>query len=160
MTSLAFCWYYQYSFGNTHILGGFMSPSRPLPTLIGVTENALRALLVRTLSLTSIPGYAAWVILNAMSTAAPADSWRETVADSLKASPAEIDATLAELRTIGLIGNEEALTPAGTAELAAARKAVSGATLPLIEGIDEAEQATARRVLDAIRLRAEESLSA
>ncbi|WP_291525304.1 hypothetical protein [Branchiibius sp. NY16-3462-2] len=50
------------------------------------------------------------------------------------------------------------MTEVGAAQLAAARAAVTAVTAGLVEGINEAEQETTRRVLDLIRHRAEESL--
>lgn len=133
-------------------------PSAPLPTVIGPTENALRALLTRTLSSTMIPGYRAWVVLNAVSAAGSSNEWRQRAADGLKADPDEIEGSLAELRTAGLVDGDATLTAAGAAELTIAREAVAGATLLLVEGIDETEQETTRRVLDAIRRKAERLL--
>lgn len=137
-----------------------MPSARPLPTVIGPTENVLRALLSRALSSTLIPGYPAWVVLNAVSAADSSNDWRQRAADGLKADPDEIDGVLAELRTAGLIDDAGALTATGTAELTTARAAVTGTTLRLVEGIDEPEQETTRRVLDAIRQKAEGLLSA
>ncbi|WP_106850583.1 hypothetical protein [Blastococcus sp. Marseille-P5729] len=137
-----------------------MSSARPLPTVIGPTENALRALLTRTLSSTLIPSYPAWVVLNAASAADSSNDWRQRAADGLKADADEIDGVLAELRTAGLVDDDGTLTAAGAAELTTARAAVTGTTLRLIEGIDETEQETARRVLDAIRQKAEGLLGA
>lgn len=137
-----------------------MPSVRPLPTVIGPTENALRALLTQTLSSTLIPSYPAWVVLNAASTADSSNDWWRRAADGLKADADEIDEVLAELRTAGLVDDEGTLTAAGAAELTTARAAVTGTTLRLIEGIDETEQETTRRVLDAIRRKAEGLLSA
>jgi len=119
----------------------------------------LRSLLLRTLASTRIPGYPAWVVLNAVSSADSSNEWRQSVADGLKADLDEVDGVLGELRTAGLVDGEGTLTSAGTAELTAARAAVAGATLRLVEGVDEAEQETTRRVLNAIRRKAEGLLS-
>lgn len=67
---------------------------------------------------------------------------------------------LAELRITGMVDGSGLLTMAGSAELTAARAAVSGMTASLIDGIDEAEQETTRRVLDTIRQKAERLLGA
>lgn len=136
-----------------------MSSARPLPTVIGPTENALRALLARALSSTLIPGYSAWVVINAVSAAGPGNNWRERTADGLKANPDDLEAVLDELRSAGLVDGE-VLTARGADELTAARAAVTEATRGLLEGIDEAQQETTRQVLDAIRRKAEELLSA
>lgn len=140
-----------------------MPSDRPLPTVIGPTENALRALLGQTLSSTAIASYSAWVVMNAASSAdpvAPNEGWQSALADALKVEPMEIEGILRDLEDAGLLDESRRLTRVGTAELAAARSAVRAATLRLVEGIDEGEQQTARRVLDQIRDRAEAQLSA
>ncbi|RZS91820.1 hypothetical protein EV189_1072 [Motilibacter rhizosphaerae] len=131
---------------------------RPLPTVVGPTENALRALLDRTLSSTRIPGYHAWVVLNAVSAAGPGEDWRRTALEG--GGPEEIHAALGRLRTAGLVGEDETPTALGTAELTAARTSVAAVTAQLTAGIDEAEQETTRRVLDEIRRGAEVLLQA
>lgn len=136
-----------------------MPVTRPLPTVIGPTENALRALLIRTLSATRIPDYAAWVVLNAVSND-PSGGWRRSAAAGLRAEPDEIAAVLAELVTAGLLNDGQTVSELGAAELSTARAAVSAATLGLVEGVDESELATTRRVLDVVRHRAEAALSA
>lgn len=138
-----------------------MPSPRPLPTVIGPTENALRALLTSTLSFTRISTYPEWVILNAASSThptAPGHGWIERAADALKIEHGAAARVVAGLRTAGLLNNDEALTDAGTAELAAARSAVAAATTRLTAGISEAEQETARVVLDRVRDNAEQLL--
>ncbi len=131
-----------------------MVEARPLPTVIGPTENALRALLIKILSTTKICTYQAWVIMNAASH--PEQDWRQSAADALKADL--VDETLAELCAAGLVVADGAMTPVGISELAAARAVISAATSRLVEGIDDHDQATARRVLDHIRRKAEDAL--
>lgn len=63
-----------------------MAAVRPLPTVIGPTETALRALLTKTLASTQIPGYSAWVILNVMSNADGDGTWRQAVASALRST--------------------------------------------------------------------------
>lgn len=138
-----------------------MPSSRPLPTVIGPTENALRALLIRILSTTPIKTYSAWVILNAASTAqAPASSgrWQDAVADALKVEPGQVDEVLGTLCDAGLVDNDGSLTDGGAAELAIARSTVLATTSRLTDGLSEEAQATARLVLDHIRGKAEEFL--
>ncbi|GGR22560.1 hypothetical protein ACFOE1_15205 [Agromyces mediolanus] len=137
-----------------------MPSARPLPTVIGPTENALRELLARTLSPTSIPGYPAWVALNAISAVDARSTWRRRASDGLRADSEEIEQVLAGLQAAGLVDQEERPTAAGAAELSAARTAVVATTLRLVEGIDDAEQETTRHVLDTIRSRAEGLLAA
>jgi hypothetical protein len=145
----------------TKILGEMMSAIRPLPTVIGPTENALRALLTKILSATQIKTYPAWVVLNAMSNvgaAASGGNWQLAVADALKIELVEIDEIVAQLRGTGLIGLDGLLTVLGSNELSKGRIAVAAATAKLMDGIGEQEQANARQVLEQVRRNAEELL--
>ncbi|TXK19638.1 hypothetical protein [Homoserinibacter sp. GY 40078] len=140
-----------------------MTSERPLPTVIGPTENALRALLTKTLATTTIETYPAWVTLNAAARADESglrDRWRVAVSDALKVSPEVVDEVIAALAAEGLIDLDDTLTPRGRAELAAARSAVAETTARLVEGVKAEEQDVTRRVLDLVRGRAEELLSA
>ena len=138
-----------------------MPAARPLPTVIGPTENALRALLTKILSTTPIKTYPAWVILNASSNANTTTSnghWQLAVADALKVEHGEVDVVLAQLRAAGLVSNDGSLTALGASELATGRSAVSAVTSRLVDGISEEEQTTVRLVLDHVRRKAEELL--
>lgn len=138
-----------------------MSTARPLPTVIGPAENALRALLTKILSTTRIKTYPAWVILSAVSNADAATSgenWQLAIAGVLKVGLDEVDDVLAQLRAAGLVSNDGSPTALGTAELATGQSAVSAATSRLVDGISEEEQTTARRVLDHVRRKADELL--
>lgn len=156
---IALYWWYQYYVGYTNIMEKSMSAQRPLPTVIGPTENALRALLTKILSSTRIKTYPAWVILNATSNAgASSTNWQDSVADALKVSNSDVQACLAELRSSGLLTDSGSQTPLGIEELRNARSAVGAATAQLVEGISDDDQQTARAVLDSIRGRAETML--
>ena len=138
-----------------------MPDTRPLPTVIGSTENALRALLTKTLSTTRIKTYSCWVTLNVASnapTTASSRSWQLAVAELLKVGVHEVHEAVAELRTSNLLDHDDAVTALGASELARGRSAVSTVTSRLIEGISDEEQTTARLVLDHVRCRAEELL--
>lgn len=140
-----------------------MPSTRSLPTVIGPTENALRALLINTLSTTPIGSYPAWVALNAASRVSPSAqrrAWIGDVADALKTDREAVDEVIDELRIRGLLAEDDALTEVGDSELGAARAAVAAATARLTEGISEDDQETARVVLDRIRDKAEELLRA
>lgn len=139
-----------------------MPATRPLPTVIGPTENALRALLAKTLAHTRISSYRAWVVLNALDAgrAAPDAPWRTAAAGALKVDDGVLDLVLAELRSEHLVDEQHALTAFGRAELSAARAAVAASTARLVEDLGEAEQETTRLVLDRIRRRAEELVRA
>ena len=61
-----------------------MGTARPLPTVIGPTENVLRALLARVLSTTRIQTYSAWVVMNIVdSSDDAAEGSRHMIADAL-----------------------------------------------------------------------------
>jgi hypothetical protein len=138
-----------------------MTDARPLPMVIGPTENALRALLTKILSTTRIRTYPAWVILNAASNAntmTAGGNWRVAVAGTLKVELDDVDDVLGQLRAAGLVGKDGVLTALGAADLAAGRSAVSAATARMADGLSDQEQATARHVLDHVRRKADELL--
>ena len=132
-------------------------PPRSLPTVIGPTENALRALLTATLSATRIDGYAAWVVLNAASRTQGGD-WRPATAEALKVPQSVVDDVAEGLERDGLLTGAGGPTDDGMRELEAARSAVARATSGVVAGIDDADQEQARRTLDQIRHNAEAAL--
>jgi DNA-binding MarR family transcriptional regulator len=138
-----------------------MTDARPLPTVIGPTENALRALLTKILSTTLIKTYPAWVILNAVSNADATTGgghWRLAVAEALKVELSDVDDVLGQLRAAGLVGRDGLLTTLGATDLATGRSAVSAATARMLDGIGDQDQATARLVLEHVRRKADELL--
>ncbi|GAB10571.1 hypothetical protein GOARA_061_00100 [Gordonia araii NBRC 100433] len=141
-----------------------MNDQRPLPALVGATENTLRALLTATLSTTPIKTYPAWVVLSAAPSHdtrdATAGHWLARVSEVLKVEPGLVDEVLTQLNRDGLVTADNSLTPRGEAELSSARIAVATATAKLIEGVNSDDEATVRRVLDQMRLKAEELLTA
>lgn len=128
-------------------------PKRPLPTLIGPAESALRALLARTLAPTAIGGYEEWVVLNIADSAGAPDAALRAAASALKAGEDAVLAVAARMAEAGLL-DAGSLTQRGREELAAGRRA------ELVTGIDDKDQETAAAVLDSIRIRAEALLSA
>jgi len=137
-------------------------PSLPsLAAVTGRTENALRALLSKTLAPTHINSYSAWVVLNAQAadTSASHSEWRRAAADALKVGDQFLDPIVAHLRAANLIDSNNAVSAFGQTQLTAARSAVAAATASLVEDISADEQETTRRVLDHIRFRAEALLS-
>ena len=76
--------------------------TRPLPPVIGVTENALRSLLGSVLEDTLVEGYAEWVILNLSSTAGDHVLLDQQVADVLKQPTSEVLNVRRRLATAGL----------------------------------------------------------
>lgn len=118
---------------------------RSLPTVIGPTENALRALLRHTLGPTGIATYEQWVVLN--------------VLDAGGEPSAMFDGAWGELRRRHLVDGAD-LTDAGRAALAHGRRLVAARTATLVDGIDDADLATTVRVLDVVRERAEAALTA
>ena len=126
---------------------------RRLPTVIGLTENALRNLLSQVLASTMIDEYDEWVALNCIrnntGTAVVA-----ALAAALKIEHGAAEETIERLANRGLVA-DLALTPTGEAQLLCARVAVAAITDTLVAGIDEADQQTTRTVLDTVRERAE-----
>ena len=167
LSPLAFHWYYQYYVwpyqDYTGLQRKVMPAVRPLPTTIGLTENALRTLLTKVLSTTRIRTYRGWVVLNASSNSGATTSngnWQLAAADALKVGPDEVEEVLAELRAAGLVNDNGSLTALGAADLARGRSAVSAMTSRLLDGIGAEEQVAARLVLDHIRQEAEKLLRA
>jgi DNA-binding MarR family transcriptional regulator len=129
---------------------------RPLPTVIGPTENALRALLVQTLDATRIRGYEEWVLLNMTDAAAP----MHAIAAALRVARSRISGIADELVRRGLLADPTRLTAEGRTELAAGRVRVREMTVNLTAGIPPEHEEVCRQVLDTIRKRAEDELAA
>lgn len=129
---------------------------RPLPTVIGPTENALRSLLTRVLASTTIEGYEEWVALNYASR--DDETILPRTAAALKVDVDAAARTIAQLTIKGLLA-ERGLTRTGEAELLRARSAVAAVTATLVAGIGDYDQQIARKVLDTIRERAEGALA-
>lgn len=136
-----------------------MTP-QPLPTVIGPTENALRALLTATLSESSIGEYVHWVALNAASREDRPTNWRGDVANSLKVSADVVDAAVDDLCAWGLVEDAGDLTARGHQQLTIARSAVRSLTAQVVAGISESDLQTADRVLRAVQGNAERLLAA
>jgi hypothetical protein len=133
--------------------------THPLPTVVGPTENALRALLGRVLTVTTIGGYAEWVYLNVRSAAGDDAQVDAPVADALKQPVADVLLVRQRLGAGGLIDPAGALTSSGQDELRHGRKLVAAVTEKLTDGIDPVRLDVAADVLDTVRRRAEEELS-
>ncbi len=126
---------------------------RPLPTVIGPTENALRNLLSQVLASTTIDDYDEWVALNCISNH-KGTGVLAALAAALKIENNAAENTIERLTNRGLVA-DLALTPAGEAQLLRTRDSLAAMTDTLVAGIDEADQQTTRTVLDTVRERAE-----
>lgn len=126
---------------------------RPLPTVIGPTENALRNLLSQVLASTTIDDYDEWVALNCISNHKGAGVLA-ALAAALKIENNAAENTIERLTNRGLVA-DLALTPTGEAQLLRTRDSLAAMTDTLVAGIDEADQQTTRTVLDTVRERAE-----
>jgi hypothetical protein len=133
--------------------------ARPLPTVIGPTENALRALLGRVLSPTTIGGYAGWVYLNIRDGFDIHAEVDQQVADTLKQPVAEVLSVRQRLAAAGLVDTTGRLTPLGHEQLHQGRELVAAMTDKLTDGIDAQSLKVAAEVLDTVRNRAENELS-
>ncbi|MBD8078678.1 hypothetical protein [Cellulosimicrobium arenosum] len=128
---------------------------RPLPTVVGPTENALRALLVRTLRDTEIRGYDEWVVLSMTAGGAPPHA----VVRALGAPDAHVSAVADALARRGLLADRTTLTARGHDVLDAARALVGHATAPLSAGIAPEHVQITTQVLDTLRTRAEHAVA-
>lgn len=140
-----------------------MPDQRPLPTVIGPTENALRALLHRLLALTPIRSYERWVALNVIARSARSrDEAGGVLADALKVDKARVESILADLEAEHLIknaGDALHISAAGSAALDQARPRVSEVTARLIHSVPPANVEIAVQVLDEVRSNAELELA-
>lgn len=124
----------------------------PLPSVIGRTERALSAVLLDALGGTPVAAGDEWVALNAL--AGGTDDPAAAVAAALQGAPGQARAALEALHGKGLVTGDGHLTDDGLAALAQVRSRVAPRTHLLVEGLPEADLATAVRVLDAVRERA------
>ncbi len=140
-------------------------PSQPALTGqdIGATELALRALLDRLLArhATTFPQ---WVVLT--STGSPGRAPRAAVAQrltgTLRLDQPQAAATLSGLLDAGLLaadGEDLVLTPAGVERFEAIRDGVSAITDRIYGGLPVDDLLTTRRVLTAVRERADAELA-
>ncbi|GAA2011410.1 hypothetical protein [Microbacterium ulmi] len=123
---------------------------RPLPPVIGATENTLGALLAQTLRTSTIPSPRAWVYLNLAVGGAPAS----VIEATLQLDTDEIAELEKDLIAQGLLHAPRVLSAQGTAGLDTARALVSDATRSLTDGVSEEHEEIARQVLDTIRTNA------
>lgn len=133
-------------------------PTRPLPPVIGATENALRSLLTRALTGSRIDGYEEWVYLNIRDTTdRPAEAER-LITDALEQPHDRVAATRTRLVEAGLLNSDGSLTAAGHEQLDDCRQAVARTTQALVAGIAPAVLQATIDTLDTIRSRAEQLL--
>lgn len=127
---------------------------RPLPTIIGPTENTLRALLAQTLSATAIDTYEEWVYLSMTAAGAPVD----VVSAALRIPTDRVGMIADELVARGLLRERTALSETGQAELARTKERVSRTTGLLTAGIEPRHLEICGHVLDTVREAAERLL--
>lgn len=136
---------------------------RPLPTVIGPTENALRSLLHKTLHGSPIGNYAQWVAMNyADREPLGATEFTVRVAEELKDSPENTYREVRQLVSDGLLQASAAgytLTQSGQKALREGRKLVRSATSRLTDGVAELDVEATVRTLDRIRANAERELA-
>ena len=128
---------------------------RPLPTIIGPTENALRALLVHTLADTNIASYEDWVLLNMTVGGAPT----RAIATALRVSESEVQAAADALISQNAFSDRSTLSANGLTQLEAGRARVAKMTELLTAGIPEEHLRLCAHVLEIVRTRAESQLS-
>jgi len=132
------------------------------PQLLGRAENALRALLLRTLAGSGV-GYEEWVLLAAVIAAdAPRAEIADRTAHTLRIDPARVDGALATLVGAGFVtadSDRVRLTPDGRRWLDARRAVVAQNTAALLDGVPADDLAVAGRVLAAVTARADALLA-
>lgn len=131
-------------------------PTRPLPPVIGATENALRPLLTHVLSGSLIGGFDEWAYLNIQDGAGHPTQVEAQVADALK-QPREAVATIrSRLVNAGLLDASGSLTTVGREQLSDRRGLIAQTTQALTDGIDPAAVQTTIETLETVRTRAEQ----
>jgi len=136
------------------------TPARSLPAVIGPTENALRALLLRVLEATPLASYEQWVALNLVDRhPRPDDALTSALHQGLAIDHAQAGDVLRALEATGQLHRADGaweVSPAGIDLLAQQRERVATLTAQLLDGIAEEDLATAVRVLDHVGARARE----
>src|SRR5579875_411133 len=130
-------------------------PTRPLPPVIGATENALRALLNGVLAESSIGGFHEWVYLNIQEGANDPLRAEELIADSLTQGHDAVAAIRTRLVDAGLLDVDGSLTALGREQLRSCRELVAQITQTLTDGIDPAAAQTTIETLATVRSRAQ-----
>lgn len=138
--------------------------ARPLPMVVGRTENALRALLMRSLEGTQLAGYEEWVALNLVDgrTEGGVDVL-DSVCRQLGLDRGRAALLLDALVARGLVTCERtsyAVSRDGSTLLATLRPAVAGVSRRVVEGLLVEDLDVAIRVLDRLRVEAERELTA
>lgn len=140
-----------------------MPDPRPLPTLIGTTENALRALLVRLVAVTPIQSYERWVAMNILARSVRSrDDIKHALADALKIDEDRVDGLLADLEAEHLIDDSAVgvqLSTAGAVVIGEALPLVGGVTKRLVDGVAPSKLEIVLQVLDEVRSNAERELA-
>ena len=129
-----------------------------LPQSTGPTENALRALLIRQLAGTGIAGYDGWVALNLARPELPRTGLEARLEHETRSDPGQAVRAVDELVAAGLLDPVGAPTATGQRQLAEVRARVGAVTGQLLTGLAEDDLATAVRVLDHVRMRADSLL--
>jgi len=131
---------------------------------MGRTENALRALLMRTLTGTPVHSYEEWVTLNLIdSRAGGVDDDAEALRGVLAVDRASARFLLDDLVARGLLLKHDernhVLSRDGSDLLADLRSAVAGTSRRMLDGLALDDLAVTVRTLDRIRARADHELA-
>jgi hypothetical protein len=133
---------------------------RPLPTVVGPTENALRALLMQLLATTPLDSYEQWAVLNLVDRHSGDDkALVDVVVEGLVVDDTEARTILRTLDDRGLLHRVNGAwrpSPVGADLLSLERQRVAAVTARLLDGIAATDLVTAVRVLDQVRERAQE----
>lgn len=128
-----------------------------LPTVIGPTENALRALLGAVIGRSPVGTYERWVAINAAA-GREGTGPVERICDGLQWSRSQALATLADLADDDLLSRAGdggwSLTADGAVVLSTLRAEVGRATAEVVEGVDVEDLSTAIAVLGEVRANA------
>lgn len=132
---------------------------------IGITENALRALLLKNLAGTGL-GYHTWVALQAVAKANAPLAYSDLVhllKDGLKIEDAAANAALDELRTAGMVtfdGHRLSATADGAALFERVNTQTRQLSQQIYAGLPAEDLVVAHRVLATLAARANAALAA
>ncbi len=140
-----------------------MPDPRPLPTVIGPTENALRALLLQLVAMTPIRSYECWGAMNVVARSVRSrNDTKRALTDALKIDDDRVEGLLADLEAEHLIDDSAAevqLSAFGAVAFDEALSLVSEVTTRLVDGIAPPRLEIALQVLDEVRSKAERELA-
>jgi len=134
---------------------------RPLPAVLGSTENALRSLLAELLRTTELASYEEWVALTLVDRHGSDETAAlDAIADNLAVDADAGRDPLLSLEDKGIlhrVDGSRRVSPRGATLLLETRRRVTSTTAPLVEGISAEDLAVTVAILEQVGSRAREA---